>query len=299
MIDARPVEATAPRRVAAADLIALVKPGIAVNAILTAAGGMSLAPGPFALGNALVLLLGTALIVGAANTLNMYLERDVDCLMARTKDRPLPARRLAPEVALAFGIAQAALAVPILSFGLGAAGPLTGLLAVIAFVAYVLVYTPMKQRSHVALWVGALPGAMPALMGWVGVTGRLDAGGLAVFAVLFFWQIPHFDAIALYRLKDYQRAGLVTVPGARGTAAARVEIVMYALVQLAASLLLYPLGVCGPVYLVVAAAAGLAFAALCAQGLVRGDARWARRVFLASIVYLPVVYTAMVFDGRL
>lgn len=293
------VAAAAPRRVAPADLVALVKPNIAAMALLTAAGGLSLAPGPFALGRALVLLLGTALIVGAANTLNMYLERDVDCLMARTKDRPLPARRLAPTIALGFGIAQAALAIPILSFGLGAAGPLTGLLAVIAFVSYVMVYTPMKQRSHVALWVGAIPGAMPALMGWTSVTGRLDAGGLVVFAVLFFWQIPHFDAIALYRLKDYQRAGLVTVPGARGVAAARLEIVMYALVQLAASILLYPLGVCGRGYLVIAAIAGLGFAALCARGLVRGDARWARNVFLASIVYLPVVYTAMVVDGRL
>lgn len=286
-------------RVAAADMVALVKPGIMVHAVLTAAGGMSLAPGRFDLGHALVLLLGTALIVGAANTLNMYLERDIDCRMARTKDRPLPARRMAPEFALGFGVAQAALAIPILSFGLGPAGPLTGLLAVIAFVSYVLVYTPMKQRSHVALWVGAIPGAMPALMGWTGVTGTLDAGGLAVFAVLFFWQIPHFDAIALYRLKDYQRAGLITVPGARGVAAARVEIVMYAMVQLAASLVLVPFGVCGHGYLVVAAVAGFGFVALCASGLVRGDARWARRVFLASIVYLPAVYIAMVVDGRL
>lgn len=282
-----------------ADLIALIKPRIAVMALLTAAGGMSLAPGPFDLGHALIVLLGTALIVGAANTLNMYLERDIDTRMARTKDRPLPAGRLQPEPALAFGLAQAALAVPILSFGLGPAGPLTGLLAVIAFVSYVLVYTPMKQRSHLALWVGAVPGAMPALMGWTSVTGRLDAGGLAVFAVLFFWQIPHFDAIALYRLKDYNRAGLVTVPAARGAAAARVEIVMYSLVQLAASLLLFALGVCGRGYLIVASAAGLGFAALAARGLWRGDARWARSVFLASIVYLPTVYAAMVVDGRL
>ncbi len=112
-------------------------------------------------------------------------------------------------------------------------------------------------------------------------------------------RVSNTAAIALYRLKDYNRAGLVTVPGARGVAAARIEIVMYSLVQLAASLLLYSLGVCGRGYLVVATAAGLAFAALAARGLVRGDARWARAVFLASIVYLPTVYTAMVIDGRL
>ncbi len=287
------------RRIAAADVIALVKPRIAVMALLTAAGGMSLAPGPFTLGRALVMLLGTALIVGAANTLNMYLEREVDCLMARTKDRPLPAGRLDPQVALFLGVAQAMLAVPVLTFGLGAAGPITGMLAVIAFVAYVMVYTPMKQRSHVAVWIGALPGAMPALMGWTAVTGKVDAGGLVVFGVLFVWQIPHFHAITLYRLKDYQRAGLATLPGARGAVATRIEMALYAVVQLLVSLMLYPLGVCGVIYLAVASIGGLGYAGYVASGLFRGDARWARNVFLASIVYLPAVFLAMVLDGRL
>ena len=289
----------APRRIAAADVIALVKPRILFMTLVTATGGMSLAPGGFELWRALVLLAGTALIVGAANTLNMYLEREVDCLMVRTKDRPLPAGRLDPRVALQFGVAQAFVSVPLLTFGLGAAGPMTGLCAVIAFVSYVMVYTPMKQRSHVATWIGAVPGAMPALMGWTAVTGRIDAGGLAVFSVLFVWQIPHFHAITLYRLRDYQRAGLATLPGARGDAATRVEIVMYALVQLACSLMLYALGVCGTLYLVIAAVSGLAYAAYAASGLFGGDARWARRLFLASIAYLPIVFGAMVLDGRL
>ncbi len=287
------------RRVALADLLALVKPRILLMTLITAAGGMSLAPGELALGRALVMLAGTALIVGAANTLNMYLEREVDCRMARTKDRPLPAGRLDPQVALYFGVAQAFVSVPLLTFGLGAAGPISGLLAVIAFVSYVMVYTPMKQRSHVATWIGAIPGAMPALLGWTAITGRVDAGGLAVFSVLFVWQIPHFHAIALYRLKDYQRAGLATLPGARGVTATRVEIVLYSLVQLLASLMLYPLGVSGGLYLAIAAVSGFAYLGYAASGLFHGDARWARRLFLASIVYLPVVFAAMVVDGRL
>ncbi len=288
-----------PRRVAAADVVALVKPRILLMTLVTAAGGMGLAPGSLVVTPLLVLLAGTALIVGAANTLNMYLEREVDCLMVRTKDRPLPAGRLEPRVALAFGVAQAFVAVPLLTFGLGAAGPITGLCAVIAFVSYVMVYTPMKQRSHVATWIGAVPGAMPALMGWTAATGSVDPGGLVVFGVLFIWQIPHFHAITLYRLRDYQRAGLATLPGARGDAATRVEIVMYALVQLVVSLLLYPLGVCGEGYLVVAAVAGFAYAGYAASGLFHGDARWARRLFLMSILYLPLVFAAMVVDGRL
>ncbi|HVK77100.1 MAG TPA: heme o synthase [Kofleriaceae bacterium] len=287
------------RRVSISDLIALFKPRIAAMTLLSAAGGMGLAPGAVDPTRALVMLVGTALIVGAANTLNMYLEREVDCLMARTKNRPLPAGRLDPQVALVFGVAQALVSVPLLTFGLGSAGPITGLLAVIAFVSYVMVYTPMKQRSHIATWVGAIPGAMPALMGWTAATGRIDAAGLAVFGVLFFWQIPHFHAIALYRFKEYQRAGLATLPAARGAAMTRVEIVLYAVVQLVVSLLLYPLGVCGPAYLVIAAICGFGFAGYAAAGLVRGDARWARNVFLWSIVYLPLVYTAMVLDGRL
>jgi protoheme IX farnesyltransferase len=289
---------TGERRVAAADLLALVKPRILLMTLITAIGGMSLAPGELALAPALVMLAGTALIVGAANTLNMYLEREVDCRMARTKDRPLPAGRLDPQVALYFGVAQAFVSVPLLTFGLGAAGPISGLLAVIAFVSYVMVYTPMKQRSHIATWIGAIPGAMPALLGWTAITGRVDAGGLAVFAVLFVWQIPHFHAIALYRLKDYQRAGLATLPGARGVTATRVEIVLYSLVQLLASLMLYALGVSGGLYLVIAAVSGFAYLGYAASGLFRGDARWARRLFLASIVYLPVVFAAMVLDGR-
>ena len=296
----RAVRAVSGRRqVALADVIALVKPRILLMTLITAAGGMSLAPGAFDLGRALVMLAGTALIVGAANTLNMYLEREVDCHMARTKDRPLPAGRLDPNLALQFGVAQAFVAVPLLTFGLGAAGPVSGLLAVIAFVSYVMVYTPMKQRSHVATWIGAIPGAMPALLGWTAVTGRVDAGGLAVFGVLFFWQIPHFHAIAFYRLRDYNRAGLRTLPGARGVTATRVEIVLYSLVQLLVSLMLFSLGVSGALYLAVAAAAGFAYLGYAASGLFAGDARWARRLFLASIVYLPVVFGAMVVDGRM
>jgi protoheme IX farnesyltransferase len=294
------LEAAAPaRRIAAADLIALVKPRIMLMTLVTALGGMSLAPGGMELWRVLVLLAGTSFIVGAANTLNMYLEREVDCLMVRTKDRPLAAGRLDPRVALGFGVAQAFVSVPLLTFGLGAAGPVTGLCAVIAFVSYVMVYTPMKQRSHVATWIGAVPGAMPALMGWTAITGRVDAGGLAVFSVLFIWQIPHTHAITIYRFRDYQRAGLATLPGARGLAATRVEIVMYALVQLACSLMLYALGVCGELYLVVAAVSGLAYAGYAASGIFRGDAKWARRLFLASIFYLPLVFGAMVLDGRL
>lgn len=294
----RELTAEAPARVHAGDVIALVKPRIMMMSLLTAAGGLSLAPGAPGFGLWLTLMVGMALLVGSANTLNMYLERDVDCLMARTRDRPLPMRRLGPELALMFGVAQAVVAVPMLTFGLGHGGPLTGLLGVIALISYVMVYTPLKQRTWIATWIGALPGALPALMGWTAATGRIELGGLAVFGLLFIWQIPHFHAIALFRWREYARAGLKTLPGEHGEGAAHREIVVYSIVQIGISVLPWALGVAGTIYLVVASVLGAAFLLEVGVGLVRGGGpKWAKRIFLLSIVYLPVVFTTLVLDG--
>jgi protoheme IX farnesyltransferase len=275
-----------------ADLIALVKPRIMVMALLTAAGAMSLASHEVETSRILWLLAGTALIVGSANTLNMWLERDLDCLMARTKNRPLPQGRLDANTALAFGAIQGAAALPVLAM----VNLVTAALGLLALILYVGVYTPMKQRSHWAIWVGGVPGAMPALMGWTCATGRIDLAGLCVFGVLFFWQIPHSHAIALYRLRDYDAAGLKTLPGSRGTAAAHREMHIYLVVQVLVSLALVPLHVAGTVYLVTAVLLG---AMVLVQGFTGdGSTKWARQLFLASIVYLPILYTVMVLDGR-
>lgn len=291
----------AARMPSMADAVALMKPTIMTMALLTAAGGMSLAPGVPQVGAWIALMIGTALIVGAANTLNMYLERDIDCLMARTKNRPLAAGRMDPGFALGLGVAQALVSVPILTFAIN---PLTGMLGVVALLCYVMLYTPLKQRTTLSTLIGSLPGAMPALMGWTTMTGAVDGRGLAVFGVLFLWQVPHFHAIALFRQKDYARAGLKTMPGERGEAATRWRIAVYLALQVALSLLLYPLGVAGVAYLVVAAAVGAAYLGYGLLGLRPGadprqGPRWARRLFLASIIYLPILFTAMVVDGRL
>jgi protoheme IX farnesyltransferase len=135
-------------------------------------------------------------------------------------------------------------------------------------------------------------------MGWTAATGRIELAGLAVFGVLFFWQIPHFHAIAMYRLRDYDAAGLKTLPGTHGIAAARRHIVGYLVVQVVVSLALVPLGVTGLPYLVTAAALGAGVLVQGASGLRDGTQKWARGVFLASIVYLPVLFVVMVLDGR-
>lgn len=276
------------------DLIALAKPGILVFSLMTTAGAMSLAPGVVSPGLWIPLFLGTAMIVASANSLNMYLEREIDCHMSRTRTRPLPAGRMDPQVALVFGLALVAISVPLLTFGVNA---LTGLCGVIAFISYVMLYTPMKQRTTIATIVGSLPGAMPALMGWTAVTGSLDAGGLVIFGILFFWQIPHFHAISLFRSKEYSRAGLKILPVETSVELTRLAIVLYAAIQVQLSLMLYPLGVAGLWYTATAAIVGGAYFIYAVYGLRHGGPKWARRLFLFSIVYLPLLFTVMVFDG--
>ena len=277
-----------------ADLIALVKPRIMMMAVLTAMGAMTLAPGTVPMATALWLLAGTGLIVGSANTLNMWLERDIDCLMARTKKRPLPQGRLSAPTALWFGALLGVVALPVLAM----VNIVTAALGLVALLMYVGVYTPMKQRSHWAVWVGSVPGALPALMGWTAATGRIELAGLAIFGVLFFWQIPHFHAIALYRQREYEQAGLKTLPGTHGESAARRQILLYLAVQVAVSLSVVPFEVTGLPYLITAIVLGVYVLAQAVSGLRLPSAKWARGVFLASLVYLPVLFGVMVLDGR-
>lgn len=280
------------------DFVALTKPRITLMVVSTALGGFWLArrAAPEARHDGLVLALmlaGTALVVAGANTLNMYLERDTDALMARTRRRPLPAGRMHPATALVFGLALSALAIPILTFGVNA---LTGLLGAIALLSYVLLYTPLKRRTTISLLIGAVPGAIPPLLGWTAVTGRIDWPGLALFGVLFFWQIPHFLAIAVFQRDDYARAGLKIMPVVRGERATRHHMIGYLVALVAVTLVLAPLG--GPVYLGTAIALGIAFFVLGAQGLrPSAGVRWARQVFGASIVYLMLILAALMIGA--
>jgi heme o synthase len=290
----------ASRGIAVSDLIALAKPRITFMVLVTTAGGYWLAHRALGLPIGWVALvcavLGTTLIVAGANTLNQFLERDIDKKMTRTMNRPLPAGRLTPRAALWFGVAVSTLSVPILALGVNA---LTALLAVLAHVSYVLAYTPMKRRSHHALLVGAVPGAIPPLLGWTAATGRVDAAGLVLFGILFLWQVPHFLAITLFRKGDYARAGLVVMPNVTGDLAVRHAIPRYTLALVLTSLLLGPLGVAHTRYMVTALVLGAMFFGAGALGLRKGVTTqlWARRVFLVSLVYLTGLFGAFVFDA--
>jgi len=280
------------------DLVALGKPRITMMVLITTACGIYLAPSPLPLARAVTTLIGVALIVAAANAFNMYLERDVDALMRRTRNRPLPAGRLQPELAIGFGIFCAVMAMPFVRYG---ANPLTAGLSLASLVLYVLAYTPLKRHSTWALVVGAVPGAIPPLMGWTASTGHFGAPGLAIFGVLFVWQIPHFIAITMFRADEYARAGLKVDVNVRGVDGARWRIVVWSVLQFAASLAVVKSGVGGRFYEGAAFALGAVLLALCGIGMRPMNdeqlRRWGRWFFLYSLVYLPVLFTALVL-GR-
>jgi protoheme IX farnesyltransferase len=293
-VDARPRSRAALHLRVVRDLFALTKPRITAMVLVTEAAGLRLAPGHTQASALLQSLVGTALIVGSANALNMWWESDVDARMVRTQNRPLPAGRLSSEAALAFGLALAAISVPLL-FLVNVA---TGLLGLVSLVTYVAVYTPLKRHTSMALLVGAVPGAMPPLMGWSTATGGVGLGGLLLFAVLFLWQVPHFAAITIFRAEDYARAGLQVVSVQHGERGARTTIALYAPLLVVASLLFVPFGLAGRGYAAVALVLGTAFLGLSLRGLWTGSGfdarRWAKMVFAASIPYLTVLVASLV-----
>jgi protoheme IX farnesyltransferase len=278
----------------ASDLLSLTKPRLSSLVLATTAGGVWLAPGEMPLARVLVTLLATAGTVAAANTLNCVIERQSDRFMARTRNRPLPAGRMEPGVALWFGVSLAGVSLPALALG---ANLLTAGLGLLAFLSYVLVYTPLKSRTSAAMLVGAVPGALPPLMGWTAVTGQVDTGGFVLFSILFLWQIPHFLAIALFRKEEYAAAGLKSVPLERGDESSRAQIVLYLVALVPMTLLPYQLRIAGPWYLMVAAVLGLTFLGLGAWGFFRQLGKpWARQTFFYSLLYLTGLFLALMLD---
>ncbi len=239
-------------------------------------------------------ILGTALVAGGTSALNMYFEREADGKMLRTRSRPLPSGRMSAAHALAFAASISLAGLLVLNF---AVNSLTALLAALTLLSYVFVYTPLKKVSALCTLVGAIPGALPPLGGWTAASGDLAAGGIALFAILFVWQLPHSLAIACLYKDDYARGGfsLLPVVDPKGGSTER-QIVGHSLILLPLSLVPTLLGVTGEVYFYGALVLGLGFAALAAPFLLGGTARAARRLLLGSVVYLPVLLGLMALD---
>jgi protoheme IX farnesyltransferase len=275
--------------------VELTKPRITMLVVLTAAAGFCLGSSPsIDYAGLLHMAAGITLLSSGIATLNQYLERGLDSLMLRTKDRPLPSARLSAVEALVFGLLLSAAA----TFYLWAAvGGLTALLGVVTFVSYLFVYTPLKTRTTLSTFLGAFPGAMPPLIGWVAARGELSVEAWVLFAILFLWQFPHFLAIAWMYREDYARAGIkmlpVVEPEGRVTGQ---QVVSYSLMLLPVSLLPSAAGLAGQVYFVGALVLGVGFIYFSARAA-RAKSKWqARRLLLASVLYLPALFALMVLN---
>jgi protoheme IX farnesyltransferase len=289
------VERPSPISVRIADFGEMTKPGITLMVVLTAGLGFLLAEGEtFSFWLLVHTLLGTGLVSGGASVLNQVLERDADALMRRTADRPLPAGRLDPDEALFFGVLLSVTGLLELAL---AVNLLTALLGAVALAGYVFVYTPLKRVSSLATVIGAVPGAIPPMMGWSAVRNEIDLAAWVLFGILFFWQLPHFLAIAWLCREDYARGGFPMLPvlDPEGTRTGR-QSVLYGAALVPVSLLPSLLGLMGEVYFLGALAFGLVYLGF-SVGFARSRSNpGARRLMLASLVYFPALLLVMLLD---
>lgn len=291
------VGATPAARVVAhglGDYVALTKPRLVLMVVVTAAVGYYLgAPAAIEPLRFLQTLLGTALAAGGSLALNQYLERDYDARMPRTADRPLAAGRLQPVPALAFGAALCAAGLLLL---LVAVNPLSSFVTAVTIAVYLFVYTPLKRVTPLCSIVGAVPGALPPVTGWVAAHGALGDGALVLFAILFLWQIPHSLAIARLYADQYAGAGFRLLPVVEPHSLRTERAVLsYTAALVTVGLLPSVLGLAGAVYFFTALVLGIAiFATAVAFALERPrSARW---LLIASLVYLPALLTMMAID---
>lgn len=278
------------------DYYALTKPRITLLVLVTTAAAFWVASrGAFSPVLLVITLIGTGLAASAAGVFNCLLDRDVDALMARTRQRPLPAARLSPTPVTIFGFVLAGAAFAVLSLG---ANLLAASLALFAILFYTLVYTKwLKRTSPVCTSVGGVAGAVPPVIGWAAATGQIEAPALVLFGILFLWQPPHFWALALGRVEEYRAANLPILPVARGERATRRQSLLYALALLPVSLLLsYPLGTTGWIYALGAALLGIGFIYLAWRDLVRPTREGGKKLFLYSMIHLALLFALMVFD---
>jgi protoheme IX farnesyltransferase len=278
------------------DYLVLTKPGVMVLLLVTTLCAMLVAAqGVPSLWTLFWTLVGGALASGGAGAINHYVDRDIDAIMTRTRRRPLPAGRVAPEYALLFGIVLSVLAVYVLT---AFVNPVAAVLSLSGNLFYVFVYTIwLKRTTPQNIVIGGAAGAVPPLVGWAAVTGQVSVPALLMFLLVFAWTPPHFWALALYKRGDYAAAGVPMLPAVRGEEETRRQILAYTVAMVLASLLFYPLGVLGVAYLVAAMVLGARFLWLVARLYRERSDQLAKRVFLYSMQYLGLLFAAMVIDA--
>ena len=286
------------------DFFALTKPRLNSLVVVTAGVGYVLGAaslddeagplGSFDIVTLLHTVMGSALVAGAAAALNQLAERDIDESMERTRGRPMPSARILPGEARLFASVLACLGIIQLAL---AANRLAALLALTTLVTYVWVYTPLKRRTHWATIVGAIPGALPPVIGWAAARGSVDAAGWVVFCIVFLWQLPHFHALSWMYREDFRRGRLPLLaaidPDGRRTAR---HALGFAILLLPVSALPTFVGLSGKLYLVPTLCLGIVFVALSARFAAERSHARARTLFVGSLVYLPLLWGLLVFD---
>ena len=280
-----------------AAFLELTKPRIAFMLVLTSAAGFYLgSKGNFDFALFINSAIGITLLAFGVATLNQFIERRTDALMERTARRPIPTNKVSPTEALVFGLiltvsAEIYLAVLV--------NPLTAVLGLVVIVGYVLLYTPLKTKTSASTAIGAIPGAMPPLMGWTSSANEITLGAWVLFALLFLWQFPHFLAIAWMYKEQYRKAGILMLPVVEkeGKLTA-IQIVTFTLMMLPISIAPFFIGVAGYVYLVGASVLGLWFLYTSIQTARAKSVEQARKLLLVSVLYLPVIFALMVFNHQ-
>ena len=244
--------------------------------------------------NVLLLIIGGLLVTVSANTINQVLEIDTDALMKRTKDRPLPTSMLNVKEALIFALITVTIGLSILFLFFNT---LTALISLVSFILYAFIYTPMKRISPIAVLIGAFPGAFPPLIGWVAYTGVIDWVGVVLFGIQFFWQFPHFWAIAWVADEDYTKAGFKLLPSKEGKSInTAFQIMIYTLLLIPMGILPYQLGLTGITSMIIAIIAGTIFLIQTFTLMRTCDTKSARNIMFGSFLYLPIVQIAFVLD---
>jgi protoheme IX farnesyltransferase len=278
-----------------ADYLTLTKPELSFLSVLTTFAGFYIAEqGAMNYVLLITTVLGTALLAAGAASMNMYVEREHDSQMRRTQNRPLPSGRMRPQEALFFGVTSGLAGAIILAARVNL---LTAFLGAITYISYVFVYTPLKRRSTINTLVGCIPGAIPPMMGWTAVRGSIGVEAWALFAILFVWQMPHFLSLAWMYRADYKRAGFRMTPVEdEGGSITSLQILLFCAALIPISLLPKSMGMTGELYLYSAIGLGAVFLALSVALALRRTNLLARRVFAASLLYLPALLTVMMFD---
>jgi protoheme IX farnesyltransferase len=277
------------------DFVALAKPRLNMLVVVSALAGYAMAGGETShVVRLICTVIGTALVASGASAFNQLYEREPDSLMRRTRLRPLPDGRLSSTDAAIFACVLSVAGLALLAFG---ANLLSAVVALATLVSYALVYTPLKKRTSFATVIGAIPGALPPVIGWAAARDSLSQGAWVLFGIVFLWQLPHFLAIAWSHREDYARAGFpmlpVLEPDGRSTAR---QAVVYAAALLPLSLAPTLVGMSGPTYFAGALVLTLVFVAVAVRfGMTRAIPD-ARRLFFASIIWLPIIWGLMIVD---